>query len=360
MKIDCEIVAVSDAPHLQQIYTGFNLLHRQGFLKLKQTLPCEFLENKNAPDRWENYRFVNAKVVVNGEITVCYDTHDWNWIDEEVLRETDFYFKRSYDAGYLSGLKEKEKVFPLGLNYSVSSPGTDLFKLERAAFYNGKDRIKTIVKGLRIDKFLRRGAGDPTRLDNLESYPNFTAEAKILFMARAWNPQGLPDKQQKETVQALNENRAASIRILRKEFGESFFGGLAHDDYSSSNFKDCLLPGENLSNKGKYLGILKNFPICVATSGLNKSNGWKLAEYVAFSKAIITEPLHFQVTGDFAKEANYLQFTTPEELVEGATRLFEDKHRRFEMMMNNYRYYQSFVRPDALVLNTLAVVFSRR
>lgn len=359
MKIDCEIVAVSDAEHLQQIYTGFNLLHRRGFLNLRQTIPPELLKNKNAPDRWVNYKFFNVKVVINGKTTVCYDTHDWNWIDEDVLRETDFYFKRSYDARYLSQLKEKDKVFPLGFNYEVTSPGKDLFRLERAAFYETKDKIKTIAKGLRIDKFLP-GKGDCSRLVRLESYPDFTGEPKILFMARAWNPRALPDKQQKETVQALNENRAASIRILRKEFGENFFGGLAHDDYSSSNFKDCLLPGENLSNKGKYLEILKNFPICVATSGLNKSNGWKLAEYVAFSKAIITEPLHFQVTGDFAKEANYLEFTTPEELVEGATRLFEDKHRRFEMMVNNYRYYQSFVRPDSLILNTLAVVFSRR
>ncbi len=125
-------------------------------------------------------------------------------------------------------------------------------------------------------------------------------------MARAWNPDLIESKAQKEIVEALNETRAASVRVLRKKFGERFFGGLAHDDYAARHFKDCLLPDAALSSKRKYLEILKNFPICVTTAGLNRSNGWKLGEYVALSKAIITEPLHFQVTGDFANEVNTL------------------------------------------------------
>lgn len=358
MKLDCELVASSDVEHLQQIYTGFSLLHERNFLRLKQTIPEEFLQNKTASNRWTDYKFFNSKVIINGKITVCYDTHDWNWIDEKILRAVDFYFKRSYDAQFVARLKEKDKVFPLGLNYQVSSSERDFFKLERAAFYTGKNKIKAVIKGLRLDKFSGE-KGETEQLKNLESYPNFTLEPKILFMARVWNPNLIENKKQREIVETLNETRAASIRILRKEFGENFFGGLAREDYAAKYFKDCLLPDNNLSNKRKYLGILKNFPICVATAGLNNSNGWKLGEYVAFSRAIITEPLYFQVTGDFTEGVNYLEFTTPDELIAAAAQLFTDKNRRFSMMMNNYRYYNSFVRPDSLVLNSLAVVCSR-
>ena len=97
----------------------------------------------------------------------------------------------------------------------------------------------------------------------------------------------------------------------------------------------------------------------MTTVGLNGSNGWKLGEYVAFSKAIVTEPLRFRVIGDFEKEKNYLEFVNPEELIESVTRLYEDRNLRMAIMMNNYRYYQSYVRPDALVLNSLAAVFRR-
>lgn len=356
MKLSCELIACSDVEHLQQVYTGFSMLHRKGFLELKQTIPKEFLQNKNEANRWVNYKFFNTKVIINEKVKICYDTHDWNWIDEEILREVDFYFKRSYDENYLAQLEEKDKVFSLGLNYRVSSSERDNFKLERAAFYDGKEKIKTIIKGLRIDKFLG-DKGEAERLDNLEFYPDFTLEPQVIFMARAWDKNLIEAESQKETVKALNETRAECVRSLRKEFGKNFFGGLAHEDYAVKYFKDCLLTDNSLSNKQKYLKILKNFPICVTTTGLNRSNGWKLGEYVALSKAIITEPLHFQVTGDFTKETNYLEFTSPDELIEAATRLFEDKNLRSEMMMNNYRYYQSYVKPDSLILNSLATVF---
>lgn len=352
MPIKCELIVNSDVEHLQQIYTGFSLLHQKGFLELKQTIPAEFLQNKRDANRWINYKFINTKAILNDKIVVYYDAHDWNWIDEEILREADFYFKRSYDENFVSQLNQKEKVFPLGFNYQVTSSERDIFQMRRAAFYAGKDKAKAAIKG-----FYKGEKGEAEHLGNLESYPNFAAPPKVLFMARAWSPDAIENKAQRGKVEQLNENRAECVRRLRKEFGERFFGGLARDDYAAKRFKDCLLPDENLSNKRKYLEILKSFPVCVATVGLNGSNGWKLGEYVAFSKAIVTEPLQFQVTGDFAAGKNYLEFTAPEELIESVARLFDDKDLRGAMMMNNYRYYQGYLKPDALVLNSLVTVF---
>lgn len=350
MKLNCELIVNSDVEHLRQIYAGFNMLHAGGLLRLKQTIPSEFLNNKNDPDRWTNYKFFNAKVVINDKINVVYDTHDWNWIDEEILGEADFYFKRSYDEQFVSQLKEKEKVFPLGLNYSVVSLERDKFQIERAVFYSGKERVKATLKSLHLGK-------DATeRLDNMESYPPFDLSPKVLFMARAWDTNRIENKQRREAVEQINEIRAECVRRLKREFGTRFFGGLAHEDYAVKNFRDCLLPDKSLSNKRKYLKVLKDFPVCIATTGLNDSIGWKLGEYVAFARAIVTEPLRFQATGDFKKESNYLEFTGSDEVVESVARLFEDRRLRLSMMTNNYRYYRSFVKPDSLILNTLAIV----
>lgn len=248
-------------------------------------------------------------------------------------------------------MKDGAKVFPLGLNYQVTSDERDEFQLQRAAFYSGKDKLKALIKGFHL-----KTLGETERLDNMQSYPQFDSPPKCLFMARVWDTNLIPDKTKQETVEQLNENRAECVRRLRKQFGENFFGGLAHEDYAVKYFKDCLLPDGNLSNKRQYLEILQNYPICVTTVGLNNSNGWKLGEYVAFSKAIVTEPLKFQVTGDFRNEINYLEFDTAENSVEAVARLFEDKDLRLKMMMNNYLYYQSYLKPDALILNSLAIV----
>ena len=351
MNLKCELIVNSEEEHLRQIYAGFSLLHSQGFLQLRQTIPSEFLQNKNDSNRWTNYKFLNAKVILNEKVTVIYDTHDWNWIDEEILSEADFYFKRSYDEKFVSQLKDGKKVFPLGLNYPVTNRERDLFQVRRAAFYSGKDKIKAIIKGLHI------GKGEAEQLGNMESYPQFDLPPKVLFMARAWDTNLIENKSRKEAVEKINETRAECVRRLRKEFGKNFFGGLAHEDYAVKNFKDCLLPVGNLSDKRKYLEILKDFPICIATTGLNGSNGWKLGEYVAFSKAIVTEPLQFQVTGNFLNEVNYLEFITPEKAVESVARLFEDNSLRLSVMMNNFRYYQSYLKPDVLILNTLNVIY---
>lgn len=353
MSLNCELIISSETEHLRQIYTGFSMLHRQNFLRLRQTIANEHLQNKQTADRWVDYKFFNAKVIINDKITVIYDAHDWNWIDEEILSEADFYFKRSYDEEFVSKLKEGAKVFPLGLNYQVASGERDEFQLQRVAFYGGKDKIKAIFKSFHF-----KSRGETEQLGNMQSYPSFDSPPKILFWSRAWDTNLIQNKNGREAVEQLNENRADCVRQLRKTFGKNFLGGLAHEDYAVKHFKDCLLPDTRLFAKRSYLEILKDFPICVTTVGLNGSNGWKLGEYVAFSKAIVTEPLHFSVTGDFRKEVNYLEFTTPENLVETAAKLFEDVNLRSAMMLNNYRYYQAFVKPDPLILNSLATVLS--
>ncbi len=356
MKIDCEIIANSDVEHLQQIYTGFSRLHREGHLNLRQTIAHFDRLDRNTPNRWSDYRYFNTTVVIDGEITVTYDMHDWNWIDEEILNRSDFYFKRSYDADYIASLDGSEKVFPLGLNFAVTSAERDPFKLKRATFYEGSAWLKAVLKGLRIDNYL--SSRETERVDNLEAFPDFTCEPRVLFMARMWDPGKVESKSQRQAVEAINESRANCIALLRRELGDRFYGGVSHDEYSARHFPKALLTDAQSSNKRNYLDILKTFPICVATVGLNGSNGWKLAEYVAHSKAIITEPLVYQVSGDFEAGSNYLEFNDPHSLVESAVRLIEDPNLREAMMVNNFEYYHSQVRPDALVLNSLKLVLS--
>ena len=354
MDLKCELIVESDVEHLQQIYAGFSILHRKGSLELKQTISEEFLPKNSKSNDWVDYNFFNTKVILNDKIKVCYDTHDWNWIDEEILSGVDFYFKRSFDEDYLSNVAEKSKVFPLGLNYAVSDSQKDYFKVKRNVFYTGKDRVKVFIKGLNFD-FIKNLHTE--QLNNLEALPDLLAEPKIIFMARAWDTAKIEATDKSQLVENINETRAQCVRALRKEFGDFFYGGLEHNDYAKTHFKDCLLPDASRSNKQSYLQTLKQFPICVTTVGLNNSNGWKLGEYVALSKAIITEPLKFDVPGNFKTEKNYLEFVNSGELINAAARLFENASLRREMMMNNYRYYNSYLRPENLVLNTLNTVF---
>ena len=68
---------------------------------------------------------------------------------------------------------------------------------------------------------------------------------------------------------------------------------------------------------------------------------------------IVTEPLYNEVTGKFEKDKNYYEFRTPEELVEIIGELINNKKKILDMMNKNYEYYNNYLRPDVLILNTI-------
>jgi hypothetical protein len=141
--------------------------------------------------------------------------------------------------------------------------------------------------------------------------------------------------------------------------GTRFLGGFNHNAYTTAAYEDCLVKNAAITEKESYLRTLRSFPICIATTGLHGSNGWKLAEYVACAKAILSEPLVYEVPGGFAPGRNYLEFMSPGQCVEQAHRLLADQNLRNELMTANALYYRAHLRPDSLVLNSFLMALSR-
>ena len=98
---------------------------------------------------------------------------------------------------------------------------------------------------------------------------------------------------------------------------------------------------------------MRHSDVGVATSGLRGSNSWKLGEYVAASRAVVSETLYQEVPGGFEPGRNFVVFETPQECAEAVEGLLADSCRRRRMMEANREYYRRSLRPDALVWNTL-------
>ncbi len=342
MKLHCQLIANVDFNHLQQLFTGFYLLKKQGIINAQ-----EIIEKRELG----LFEETHLKVRINNKINVLYDMHDSKNIRSECLEGIDFYFKRSFSSEYIEkfSVNDREKIYPFGFNYQVLTDGFDSFLLKRTSLYEGfSDKYKIILKSLGINK---KGV-----ISDLQAKPNFNIPPKIIFMARAWNPNMVEDKEVSEHIVEINKFRSKCIQALRKEFGKNFFGGLMIDEYSKEYFSDVLLPDNSLAIQKNYLNLLKNYPICVTTKGLWDSNGWKLAEYIAFSKAIVSEKIYYQVVGNFEKNSNYLEFCSVDELIQQTVKLYKNKELREQMMQNNYDYYQNYLRPDKIVWNTLEII----
>ena len=359
-KINCEIISFSNSAHLQQLYAGFQLLKAKNIITIKQKTTHEDIFEKNKPFHLQYSKLYHLKVILNSKLKLYYDVHDSFEIDDKILDSVDYYFKRSFYKKYIEQKKEKQKIFPLGMNYLVYSNRFDIYGLKRLAFDKKQQKFYNFFQYSCLSKLFRKKVYIPN-IQNCKSLPDFNLNPKILFMTRTWNPNEFFNKKKAEEVENINLNRAKCIKLLRKEFGDLFLGGFSHDDYSQKNFKDCLLTDTNFSKKSKYMKNLSAFSICISTEGLHGSIGWKLGEYVAFSRAIVSEGIKYQLPGNFECGKNYLEFNCPDECILASLALFKDKKLRDYLMYNNYLYYNNFLKPDSMVLNTLltSLMFSK-
>lgn len=359
--IYCKLYIYSTSEHISQLCTGFKLLEAQKKIELSYEFDAYSRGGKALLTNVRPYDLQGMFVVVNGDTTIFYDTTDGENLITEALEVSDFYFKRSYRAEAIPD-QYKRIVFPLGLNYEVYTGAFD--KLEFSRFFSHRRNFKSPKE---LIKSAMRNIGlkyNPT-ISNMHKPPENLRKPKVLFMARTWDPDnytgGFPTENRelwKSLCHNINKTRAKVISVLRKELGQRFYGGFAQNRYTADNYKDLLLSNKLASTKRTYINILHEYPICIATTGLYNSIGWKFGEYVAFSKAIVSEKLTYEVPGDFGPGKNYAEFSTAEQCVEQAISLFEDKEVREQMMENNYRYYNEYLAPDKLVERTLERVVS--
>lgn len=351
----CRLLAHSDSPHLSQVHTGFKLLRQAGRIGLQYTF---------ADCRWRNQLFLRKQpplggmyALLNDQHLLYYDVRDGADFDEMALATADVYFKRSYSLAQTPQAWQT-KVKPLGLNYEIYPDKPDWDDVRQLLAQPSLSRYTL----RHLARLLSQASKYPLlfvpTLSNIQALPDPDNEPRVLFMMHAWDPEEVADLPEaiRHDRHVVNQMRAECVRALRQTFGERFYGGFAHSAYACQHYPDALLPEHGVSDKASYLQILKNHPICIATTGLHGSVGWKFGEYVAFSRAIVSEKLLFPPPQGFAAGSHYLEFTSPDECVAAVSRLMTDTVLRQQLMQNNHAYYRQHLRPDKLVGHTLAQV----
>jgi hypothetical protein len=347
----------SSSPHLQQLYTGFLMLHRSGVIRLSQEHRRTRTMYASRAPHLRDAAHAHLDAVIDGKVKVHFDAHDAEEIATGELDDCDLYFKRSYLPSLIATLahEQRSRIEPLGLNYRVLPSGIDWFAARRALSLSGGLGTRGFARSLKEAFDPHNAFGYKPRVQDMEAPAELNAEPRVLFLAVTYDPHDDPgraeDKIEERT--SINETRARCIRLLKDAFGERFTGGFADSAFARQHYPDLILP-ESLTTQASYIATMRSHPICVATTGVHGSIGWKLAEYVAFSKAILTEKLFYGVPGDFGPDRNYIEFASPDDCAAAATRLIEDRDLREQLMLNNAAYYREYVRPDALVANALA------
>jgi hypothetical protein len=248
----------------------------------------------------------------------------------------------------------------LGLNYDLTSRHNSVDRI----YYGWRDHLKKRVKRSEVlCKVLKRTSDQLLHFENFEYPPWLNPEGsppQILLLTRLWDPVGndaysarsdLRDRDTRE-LDAINRTRIECIEACRAAFTGHFIGGLAATPYAKKIAPHLVAP-EAMTDKASFMALVKASPICIATTGVILSTGWRFGEYIAASRAIVSEKDRDVLPGPFRAPCNYLEFSTVDELLRAVRELVVDRSALKAMMWNNYSYYRSYGRPDSLVLNAL-------
>lgn len=172
----------------------------------------------------------------------------------------------------------------------------------------------------------------------------------IVFQVRAWEPHESKDPNDRHRV---NDVRATLIRQLRQRFGDRFTGGFTPSVYANDTYPDLLTNAP--IDRPSYLHLIRQNAVVISSTGLHGSIPWKIAEYLAASRAIVSEPFVNKIP---CSVSNVIEFyTTPDECISACDNLLTDAALRNERQKAAHDLWQSQVRPDQLVLARLAEEF---
>lgn len=324
-------------PHVSQILCGFNELDKSGEFNV--------VFEDNSVEAQRTYTDMSIlRVLYKGKV-IIYDLMD-GYIGphmiKDLLENCDFYFKRSFSESKNEQFGElKNKMFPLGFNYHLTYRGNPL----------NDGFVKRFIK-----LFLKRESFNPFTKEKFECKPFFKdKDIKILFLTRLWDPKECVHENYIEERKKINEERIALIRALREKYGDNAVAGL-NDSPLSRELAPDLIVSNKYTKRKNYLKLMKNSDICIASTGLHGSIGWKTAEYVAAGKAIVSEPFNYKVTGDFVPDENYLEFSGIDQCLDAVDRLVSSPEKLYEMKLKNHEYYKRYLTPYELVKRSLDTV----
>lgn len=317
--------------HIAQILTGFSQLKEEDGYRVV------FHDISKTDSGRSHHRGVVDVITDDGKMLV-YDVMDGYQVPDVMnyyIHDCDYYFKRSFSREKNEEMfgEDSRKMYPLGFNYLVLHKGS----IVRQKFI--KRAAKAVLGRKNFSYFTE---------DKFLSEPVFTENPKIIFCTRLWkkNPE-------------ISQMRINILRSLKSRYPDRFIGGLFDEDLSAQLAPDLIIPSK-YTVKENYLAEMLGSDICIATTGLHGSIGWKTGEYVAAAKGIVSEKFCYEVPGNFDKGINYLEFETVDGCLSAVDTLVKNPEMLLEMKKANAEYYKKYLQPGQLIKNTLDIVYGSK
>lgn len=346
----------ADPVRVAQIYAGLADLHTQGLIHLTILKRCPRIIRHPA-QRDPNILWLELQSPdYDRHLSLCFDVRDQGDIIAVTrLRDCDIYVKRSYSQSYVDSLEPvlARKIIPYGLHYSCSSKNVKARVLRWLVFYYHQKRFlsltsalmkHTILEALKLRRY-------PPLSEDFEVRPEEPSDQKVLFQTRVWDPRRYKKREK------INKIRADTVRALKSAFGKRFVGGLVPTPFAKERYADCL--STHSYRHDHFINLIRTCLVAVTSTGLHDSIGWKIPEYLAASRCIVTEPLKFELPISLEEKKHFLSYRTPQECVQACQVILNQPELAQEMRRSNWEYYENNVRPSVLLHKVLTKAIER-
>ena len=277
----------------------------------------------------------------NHEIKICIDSNDRNEIIKQQLDWCDIYGKINYN----------ETVFPQDNNHKIKaigpSFGIKIWNFPTTCFIATLNFIR-FYRSIPLKKyFLSNYKAQYKRLPLHNYLQNVDRKKRannfIFFIGSIW-------KQEPKT----NELRSNFIKCCKKNKSINFEGGFApRSDGNNLTYQDIVL--DKPYTLKHYLYKTKLSSVAFNTPAVNDCHGWKLGEFLAMGKAILSTPFYNKMPIDLINNENIIFLNSCDEIDinEKLQTILKNKALQLKLEQNSRQYFLENLAPEKVISRLL-------
>ena len=280
-----------------------------------------------------------AFVVWPSGIRVCIDARDGTFLDPTYVVWSDVYAKVNSNVDDRSVVHAR-KILPIGPSFGVRvfAAFAALVRAHQTAM-NGRSTI-----GRLREHFANYWRQYRYRLPESAYVPGASDGAYAFFAGSLWHSE--PE---------CNEYRARFIRACRQESGLTFEGGFAPRNREPvDGYDDCMV--RQRYPLSEYLAKVRRSAVAFNTPAVAGCHSWKLGEFLALGKAIVSTPLLRGMPAPLmhGQQVHYVDGSS-ESIRDAVARICRDQRYRQGLEKGARDYYRQHLAPESVIQSTIAL-----
>lgn len=283
---------------------------------------------------------VFAFIVENENITkkIVVDSKDSNKIDSAAFDWCDVYGKVNYNKESLLSCN-KEKIIPIGPSFGIK-----IWTLAQTFYCFTFNFIRFRNHILNKKEFAANYWRQYKRLRlNAYCFTNSSVN-KIFFLNSIWKRES-----------ATNTNRALFIQNCKKNADVSFEGGFAARSNGDNLGFDDMIYSKKIPLK-LYIQKIKKSALVFNTPAVLNCHGWKLGEFLALGKAIISTSHYNELPKELKHDKHLIYANNQQEIEQAINRLIKDPKIKKRLEFQSRNYFNEFLAPVKVIQKLIACV----